>query len=179
MTATGLRPIDGAGVSGSGGVATAAGRGARWGHSLIEIMVAVAVVGVLTSFGVPRFTRSLEQSRVDVAAANLRAIWMAQRLFWLKHQTYAEGLAGLVSDPADGENFLDPSLVPASGSSSSNAPDYECQVTAAGATDFTATASRGGSTSWSGSLSIGSDGTVTGSIQSPGGTVYRPSTSFQ
>jgi prepilin-type N-terminal cleavage/methylation domain-containing protein len=148
------------------------------GHSLIEIMVAVAVVGVLTSFGVPRFTRSLEQSKVDVAAANLRAIWMAQRLYWLKHQTYCESLAGLVSDPADGENFLDPSLAAASGPGSA-VPDYPCQVTAAGASDFTATASRSGPTGWSGSLSIGPDGTVTGSITSPGGTAYQPSTGFQ
>jgi prepilin-type N-terminal cleavage/methylation domain-containing protein len=146
------------------------------GHSLIEIMVAVAVVGVLTSFGVPRFTRSLEQSKVDVAAANLRAIWMAERLYWLKHQAYCDSVAGLVSDPADGENFLDPSLAATSGPA---IPDYSCQVTAAGASDFTATASRSGSAGWSGGLSIGADGTVTGSITSPGGIVYQPSTGFQ
>jgi prepilin-type N-terminal cleavage/methylation domain-containing protein len=151
-------------------------RGAGRGHSLIEVMVAVAVVGVLTSFGVPRFTRSLEQSKLDVAAANLRAIWTAQRLYWLKHQTYCESVAALVSDPADGENFLDPSLAAPSGSA---VPDYPCQVSVAGATDFNATASRGGSAGWSGTLSIDSGGTVAGSVRSPGGVVYQPSPSFQ
>src|SRR3954454_24416241 len=157
MIATSRRPIEGAGRWRSGRAADSdtAARRAGYGHSLIEIMVAVAVVGVLTSFGVPRFTRSLEQSRVDVAASNLRAIWMAQRLFWLKHQAYSDSLAGLVSDPADGENFLDPSLDASSGA---NLADSPCQVTAAGAGDFTATASRAGPTGWSGSLSISSDG---------------------
>jgi prepilin-type N-terminal cleavage/methylation domain-containing protein len=145
------------------------------GNTLIEIMVTIAVLGVLASFGIPRFTRALEQSRVDMAAANLRAIWTAQRLYWLKHQIYADSLTSLVSDPADSENFLDPSLV-----SSSNTT-YLCQVTAASATDFTATATRAGSgsSSWTGSLAIASDGTVMGSVRSPGGISYQPSPSFQ
>ena len=108
------------------------------GHSLIEAIVAVVIMGVITSFGVPRFTRSLEQARVDVAAANLRAIWVAERLYWLKHQSYADGLATLVSDPADGENFLDRSLLTAG----SNGSGYTYQVDAADAASFTASASR-------------------------------------
>ncbi len=59
------------------------------GHTLVELTVVMLVIGVLASFGVPRFVHSLEQSRVDMAATNLRAIWTAQRLYWLKHQTYA------------------------------------------------------------------------------------------
>jgi type II secretory pathway pseudopilin PulG len=135
-------------------------------------MVVLLVVGVLTSVGIPRFARALEQSKVDVAAANLRAIWAAQRLYWLKHQTYADSLPSLISDPADNENFLDPHV-------NAQNSTYVCTLTAASATDFTATASRSGSGPWSGNLSIGSDGTVTGSIQDPSGFVYQPTPSFQ
>src|SRR4051794_8114871 len=78
------------------------------GHTLIELAVVMLVVGVLAATGIPRFMRSIEQSRVDMAASNLRAIWTAQRLYWLKHQTYAEHLESLFGDPVDGENFLDP-----------------------------------------------------------------------
>jgi prepilin-type N-terminal cleavage/methylation domain-containing protein len=152
------------------------------GHTLIELLIVLLVVGILASMGIPRFTRSLEQSRVDIAAANLRAIWTAQRLYWLKHQTYASSLTSLVSDPGtstqlvsdnpDGENFLDPSV---------NSPNatYVYAVTFASTTDFTATATRPPSSSWTGTLSIASDGSVTGSVLDPSGSAYTPSPSFQ
>jgi type II secretory pathway pseudopilin PulG len=132
------------------------------------------VMALLASIGVPRFVHSLEQTRVDMAATNLRAIWTAQRLYWLKHQHYAGSLASLIND-TDTENFLDPSLV-----SSSNTT-YRCQVTAFSPTDFTATATRSGSSSssWTCSLAIASDGTVTGSVTSPGGYGYNPTPNFQ
>ena len=81
------------------------------GHTLVELTVVMLVIGVLASFGVPKFMRSLEQSRVDMAATNLRAIWTAQRLYWLKHQTYAQTLDVLISDPTGRpdlpDSFLD------------------------------------------------------------------------
>ena len=80
-------------------------RARRRGYSLVEMIVAVIVAGVLLSIGVPRFQRSLEQSRADVAGANLRAIWSAQRLYWLQNRTYATDLSTLVS-----ANLIDPSL---------------------------------------------------------------------
>jgi prepilin-type N-terminal cleavage/methylation domain-containing protein len=157
-------------------------RDTQQGHTLVELLIVLLAVGILASMGIPRFTRSLEQSRVDIAAANLRAIWTAQRLYWLKHQTYASSLTSLVSDPGnstqlvsdnpDGENFLDPNV---------NQPNatYICAVTFASAADFTATATRANSSSWSGTLSIGSDGSVTGSVVDPSGSAYTPSPSFQ
>jgi Tfp pilus assembly protein FimT len=59
-------------------------------------MVTIAVIAVLTSFGIPRFMKALEQSRVDIAAANLRAGWTARRLYWLKYQTYADSMSSLI-----------------------------------------------------------------------------------
>ena len=78
------------------------------GHTLVELTVVMFVMALLASIGVPRFVHSLEQARVDMAATNLRAIWTAQRLYWLKHQSYCQTSLGqtLYSDPADGENFL-------------------------------------------------------------------------
>ena len=148
-------------------------RDAPRGNTLVELTIVILVMSVLSAMGAPRFMRALEQSRVDVAAANLRAIWTAQRLYWLKHQTYASDIGSLISD-VDGENFLDPHV------SSSNAT-YVCVVTLPtaaqpSATDFTATATRPG---WTGSLSIDSGGTVAGSDVDPSGVEYKPSPSFQ
>ena len=50
-------------------------------------------MSVLLAMGVPRFQLSLEQARANVAGANLRSIWSAQRLYWLENRTYAPDLA--------------------------------------------------------------------------------------
>jgi type II secretory pathway pseudopilin PulG len=145
-------------------------------------MVTLTVFGVLTSFGVPRFVKALEQSRVDMAATSLRAIWTAQRLYWLKHQTYADSLASLISDTdsvGNVENFLDPSLNPSADDLAARPPNYVFQVTASSATDFTAVATRYATGTWTSTLSIASDGNVTGNVQDPSGITYTPSLSFQ
>ncbi len=126
------------------------------GFSLIEMIVAVIVAGVLLSIGVPQFAQSLEQSRVDVAGANLRAIWSAQRLYWLQNRTYAPDLNTLLS-----ANLIDPSLPTAT---------VPFTYTIADVSDswFTATATRCGSSSWSGSFTIAGDGTFSGGVQQSG-----------
>ncbi len=152
--------------------------GRRRGHTLIELTVVMFVMALLASFGVPKFVHSLEQARVDMAATNLRAIWTAQRLYWLKHQTYATNLSFLYCDTSDteNENFLalpdpvDPSQ-----------PYYQCAVIPGNTTaiDFQATATRSPSNSWSGTLSIGSNGVVTSTVTDPSGYIYSPTPSFQ
>ena len=123
------------------------------------MLVALIVTGVLLSIGVPKFQQSLEQSRADVAGANLRAIWAAQRLYWLENRTYAPDLTTLVS-----ANLVDPSLPTAI------AP-YGYSIAASSDSWFTATASRNGSTNWSGTLTIAADGTFSGSVQQSGHSV--------
>jgi prepilin-type N-terminal cleavage/methylation domain-containing protein len=125
----------------------------RRGYSLVEMIVAVIVAGVLLSIGVPRFQRSLEQSRADVAGANLRAIWSAQRLYWLQNRTYATDLSTLVS-----ANLIDPSIPTA------NVP-FGYSIADSSDSWFTATAARSGSSSWSGSFTIAADGSFSGAVQ--------------
>jgi prepilin-type N-terminal cleavage/methylation domain-containing protein len=126
------------------------------GYTLVEMLVALIVTGVLLSIGVPRFQQSLEQSRADVAGANLRAIWAAQRLYWLENRTYAPDLPTLLA-----ANLIDPSLPPAT-------VPYSYGVAGASDSWFTATATRGGSANWSGSFTIAADGTFSGSVQQSG-----------
>jgi len=157
--------------------------GGTRGHTLVELTVVMFVMALLASFGVPRFVHSLEQAKVDMAASNLRAIWTAQRLYWLEHQTYAPDLNSLYTDPVDSENFL---AMP--GPVDPTQPYYTCQMAPGSgtATYFQATATRSSSTSWSGNLSIGeglppglTNSVVTGSITGPDGYVYNPTPNFQ
>ncbi len=136
-------------------------RGAR-GYTLVELIVAMVVLGVMLSMGIPRFQQSMEQSRANVAGANLRAIWSAQRLYWLDNRTYAPDLATLLN-----ANMIDPSLTTAT------AP-YAYQVASSSDSWFTATATRGGTAFWSGTLTIAADGTTSGSIRQGAGTIIIP-----
>ena len=102
------------------------------------------------------FTRTIEQSHADIAGANLRAIWSAERLYWLEYRTYADNLATLVS-----AGLLDPSIAAASGR-------YTYAIDAADSSTFTASASRVGSARWSGQFTIDEEGTVTGVVQALG-----------
>ncbi len=90
------------------------------GYTLVEVMVVITVIGILTGLAAPSYWRAVEQSRADIAAANLRAIWVAERLYWLDHHVYAADLATLrtlgLLDPeiaASSEDTLMPSRRPA------------------------------------------------------------------
>jgi type II secretory pathway pseudopilin PulG len=123
------------------------------------------IMGSLIAAFLPRFQRSLEQARADVAGANLRAIWAAERLYWLDNQAYTSDLGQLVSG-----KLLDPTLDPAN--QSTKAP-YTYTVTLS-STGFTAQATRASGSSWTGVVSITDDGTMSGTIQRPGDATLAP-----
>jgi prepilin-type N-terminal cleavage/methylation domain-containing protein len=128
----------------------------RRGWSLLEVTLVLVIMGVLLSLSVPAFHQAAEQSRADIAAANLRAIWSAERLYWLEYRTYTTDLSALVS-----LGLLDPSLV-------SNSTFYAYQIQSADPSTFTGTATRTGSTHWSGTFTIDETGVLSGVLQAAG-----------
>ena len=124
---------------------------ARRGWSLVELMVVLTVIGILLALSAPPYRRSLEQARADLAAANLRAIWAAQRLYWLDQHHYAGSFADL-------QPLLDPTVA-------AGTPYYTYAVVSADETTFTVSATRTGSTVWTGTLVIDQTGQLTGTIQ--------------
>ncbi|MGA2700613.1 MAG: type II secretion system protein [Isosphaeraceae bacterium] len=133
--------------------------GRRWtgrrAYTLVEMSVVLIIMGIFITLAMPRFSRSLESARADVAGANLRAIWTAERIYWLDNRTYTTSLDVLVS-----LNLLDPSI-PSNTS-------YTYLVTAADTATFTATATRAANVSWSGTVTITQDGGLTGTLTCPG-----------
>ena len=134
----------------------------RSGYSLIEVLVALTIISILTSMAVPAFQRAVDQSRADIAGANLRAIWSAERCYWLENRTYTSDLSTLVT-----LDLLDPAIV-------SSSTFYSYQITAATSSSFTAKATRIGSSRWSGQFTITQAGTVTGSITASGEVPISP-----
>lgn len=134
----------------------------RSGFSLIEVVVVITVIAVLIAFAAPTFGVAIEQSQADIAAANLRSIWTAERLYWLENRTYTTDLSALES-----AGLLDSAIV--TGSS-----QYSYAVSAADASTFSATATRIASQRWSGSFTIDQTGSMTGSIQAAGQSAIVP-----
>lgn len=125
----------------------------RRGFTLTEIMVVLAIMAIMFRISAPTFSQSIQQSKADIAGANLRGIWSAQRLYWLEFRSYATDLSELVD-----EDLLDPTILSLSG-------DYEYGVSEADSTSFTADASRIGSDKWSGRFTIDEAGAVLGVVE--------------
>jgi Tfp pilus assembly protein PilE len=125
------------------------------GISLLELTIVTVIIGILVTMSLPSFQRGLEQSRADLAAANLRSIWSAQRMYWIDNRTYAVDLDTLAS-----AGLLDSAV-----SAQSN---YELEITSADATTFAATATRSSNARWNGTFTIDQSGVVSGSLVADG-----------
>jgi prepilin-type N-terminal cleavage/methylation domain-containing protein len=137
--------------------------GRRRGFTLIELIVVLVVMMVLAQFMVYPTQRALEQSRTDIAVAGLRAIWTAQRLYYIENQTYASSISTLINGGLlSNQDFNQ--------TSNDSARHYYFMIDAgATSSSFTASAWRydrrdGALTNWNGNLSINQDGTVDGFI---------------
>ncbi len=149
--------------------------GRRPGFSLIEVMTVCVIMGVLSAISVPRFSRAMEQSRANIAVANLRAIWTAQRAFWLSPpdgyapNTFAPDLATLRS-----YKLLDGSIQddPGDGAAVAAGISYVYKIVQTDPSTFQATARRANSTVWTSTLTIDSNGDVTGNVTYVGSSGY-------
>jgi Tfp pilus assembly protein PilE len=138
-------------------------RKSRAGTTLLEVAVVTTIIGVLVSMSVPSFQRAVEQSRADMAAANLRSIWSAERVYWLENRAYATDLSVLQS-----AGLIDPAIAASS-------TFYVYQVGSNDANSFTATAIRALNARWNGSFTIDDTGQTSGSLSSAGDSNIVPS----
>lgn len=116
----------------------------------------LTIMGVLLSLSLPSFHRLLEQSRADVAAANLRAIWSAERVYWLEYRAYTSDLTAL-----QGLGLIDPTIVAGQG-------QYAYQITSADGNTFAAAATRAANARWNGAFGIDDTGVISGALTATG-----------
>lgn len=132
------------------------GRTAQRGTTVVEVTLVVLVLGVLASMAWPRFAVAGEQARVDLAASELRSVWVGQRLHWLETGEFASSLATLRA-----ERLLDKAVGAA-------ATPFHCEILHGDEAGFDARAERAGSTAWSGELLIDEEGVISGSTSHEG-----------
>ena len=65
-----------------------------WGFTLIELMITVAVVGILAAIAYPAYTSAIMKSRRAEAKAMLLEVAQKQERFYTEKNTYTTALTG-------------------------------------------------------------------------------------
>lgn len=74
-------------------------RKSRRGFTLVELAVVIVIIGVLASFGVPKFMQSVERSKAAEAFNFLSAVRDAEERFASKEGTYTTNFVATTSSP--------------------------------------------------------------------------------
>lgn len=69
------------------------------GFSLVELMVVVAIIGILAMIAVPNFQRFTAKSKQSEARSNLAALYQAQRAFQAEWQSFFADFRNIGYDP--------------------------------------------------------------------------------
>ena len=80
-------------------------RKVRKGFSLVELSVAVIIIGVLAAFGIPRMLKSVERSKAAEAFKYLASVRAAQERYQALNSTYANDLSLLDVEQVPPEYF--------------------------------------------------------------------------
>lgn len=77
----------------------------KQGFTLIELMIAVAVIGILAAAAVPKLTAAADQAKAARIQSDLGTIGAAVEMYYARNGAYPSGLESLVSED-DGEGYL-------------------------------------------------------------------------
>ena len=89
------------------------GRKSAAGFTLVELLIVVAIIGILAAIVVPKMMIAVDDANVTAAKAQIRVFKTALVSYKLKFKKYpstSEGLEALVNNPK--ANFLDADKVP-------------------------------------------------------------------
>jgi type IV pilus assembly protein PilA len=77
----------------------------RRGFTLIELMVVVAIIGILASIAIPNFNKFQARSKQSEARANLKAVFTAQRAFFQEKGRYSPVVTEIGFSPERGNRY--------------------------------------------------------------------------
>jgi type IV pilus assembly protein PilA len=63
------------------------------GFTLVELLIVVAIIGVLSTIGVPTFRRMIQKSKKSEAKVNLGGVYTSESAFYAEYNAYGNNLA--------------------------------------------------------------------------------------
>jgi len=77
----------------------------KGGFTLIELMIVVAIIGILAAIAIPNFIRFQAKSKQSEAKTNLKAIFTAQKAYFGEKDKYSADFTVIGFDPEPGNRY--------------------------------------------------------------------------
>jgi type IV pilus assembly protein PilA len=75
------------------------------GFTLIELMIVVAIIGILAALAIPNFMKFQARSKQSEAKANLKSVFTAEKSYYAEHDTYSPYVADIGFAPERGNRY--------------------------------------------------------------------------
>src|ERR671910_792159 len=76
-----------------------------YGFTLVELLIVVAIIGVLSTIGIPTFRRMVQKSKKSEAKVNLGGLYTAESAFFAEYGGYGNNL-DKIGFETDGSNLM-------------------------------------------------------------------------
>jgi prepilin-type N-terminal cleavage/methylation domain-containing protein len=75
------------------------------GFTLIELMIVVAIIGILAALAIPNFIRFQARSKQSEVKANLKSLFTAERSYYQEKDAYSECIKKIGFNPERGNRY--------------------------------------------------------------------------